>query len=79
MVFLLVQRVVRLVWSVSVLIRIPSTLGDRDIYMAQNKIRCFSHVHNWQTSGVAVMPTVGEFKGHLGMNAISRPLLMTEK
>ena len=33
----LVQRVVRLVWSVSVLIRIPSTLGDRDIYMAQNK------------------------------------------
>ena len=27
----------RLVWSVSVLIRIPSTLGDRDIYMAQNK------------------------------------------
>lgn len=35
--FSLVQRVVRLVWSVSVLIRIPSTLGDRDIYMAQNK------------------------------------------
>lgn len=25
------------IWSVSVLIRIPSTLGDRDIYMAQNK------------------------------------------
>lgn len=33
------------------------------------QIRCFSHVHNWQMSGVAVMPTVGEFKGHLGMNA----------
>lgn len=32
-------------------------------------IRCFSHVHNWQMSGVAVMPTVGEFKGHLGMDA----------
>lgn len=33
------------------------------------RIRCFSHVHNWQMSGVAVMPTVGEFKGHLGMDA----------
>ena len=32
-------------------------------------VRCFSHVHNWQMSGVAVMPTTGEFKGHLGMDA----------
>lgn len=32
-------------------------------------IRCFSHIHAWQMSGVAVMPTVGEFKGHLGMDA----------
>lgn len=32
-------------------------------------IRSFSHIHNWQMSGVAVMPTVGEFKGHLGMDA----------
>lgn len=32
-------------------------------------IRCFSHVHNWQMSGVAVMPAVGEFKGHLGSDA----------
>ena len=31
-------------------------------------IRCFSHIHNWQMSGVAVMPTVGEFKGHQGMD-----------
>lgn len=39
-------------------------------YLYDSKqIRCFSHVHNWQMSGVAVMPTVGEFKGHLGMNA----------
>jgi len=39
-------------------------------YMYGSKyIRCFSHIHNWQMSGVAVMPTVGEFKGHLGMNA----------
>lgn len=31
-------------------------------------IRCFSHIHAWQMSGVAVMPTVGEFKGHKGMD-----------
>lgn len=30
-------------------------------------IRCFSHIHNWQMSGVAVMPTVGN-KGNLGMD-----------
>lgn len=34
-----------------------------------SKIRCFSHIHNWQMSGVAVMPSVGECKGHLGMDA----------
>lgn len=33
------------------------------------RVRCFSHIHNWQMSGVAVMPTTGEFKGHLGMDA----------
>lgn len=32
------------------------------------KVRCFSHVHGWQISGIPVMPTVGEFKGHLGMD-----------
>lgn len=32
-------------------------------------VRCFSHVHAWQMSGIPVMPTVGEFKGHLGMDA----------
>lgn len=32
-------------------------------------IRCFSHVHAWQLSGIPVMPTVGEFKGNLGMEA----------
>jgi len=30
-------------------------------------IRCFSHVHAWQMSGIPVMPTTGKFKGHLGM------------
>ena len=39
-------------------------------YLYDSKqIRCFSHVHAWQLSGVAVMPTVGEFKGNLGMDA----------
>ncbi|TKG96617.1 glycoside hydrolase family 92 protein [Puteibacter caeruleilacunae] len=33
------------------------------------KVRCFSHVHAWQMSGIPVLPTVGEFKGHLGMDA----------
>lgn len=32
-------------------------------------VRCFSHIHAWQISGVPVMPTVGEMKGHLGMEA----------
>jgi predicted alpha-1,2-mannosidase len=31
-------------------------------------VRCFSHIHAWQMSGVAVMPTTGEFCGHLGMD-----------
>jgi len=32
-------------------------------------IRCFSHIHAWQMSGIAVMPTTGDFKGHQGMDA----------
>ncbi len=31
-------------------------------------VRCFSHVHAWQLSGIPVMPTTGIFKGHLGMD-----------
>lgn len=31
-----------------------------------DSIKCFSHVHDWQLSGVPVMPTIGDFKGHLG-------------
>ncbi len=33
-----------------------------------SKIRCFSHVHAWQLAGIAVLPTTGEFNGHLGMD-----------
>jgi len=32
-------------------------------------VRCISHIHAWQMSGIPVMPTVGEFKGYLGMEA----------
>ena len=31
-------------------------------------IRCFSHIHSWQMSGIPVMPTTGTMKGHLGFN-----------
>lgn len=31
-----------------------------------DSIKCFSHIHGWQLSGVPVMPTTGAFKGHLG-------------
>ncbi len=31
-----------------------------------DSIKCFSHLHGWQLSGVPVMPTVGRFQGHLG-------------
>ena len=29
-------------------------------------IRAFSHIHAWQLSGIPVLPTTGEFRGHLG-------------
>ncbi|WP_374048093.1 GH92 family glycosyl hydrolase [uncultured Parabacteroides sp.] len=45
-----------------------STWGSGYLYDSKY-IRCFSHIHAWQMSGVAVMPTVGEFKGHKGMDA----------
>ena len=32
----------------------------------QDTIRCFSHVHAWQLSAIPVLPTTGEFRGHLG-------------
>ena len=30
-------------------------------------IKCFSHIHAWEMSGVPVMPIVGKMTGHLGM------------
>jgi predicted alpha-1,2-mannosidase len=32
----------------------------------QDTIRSFSHIHAWQMSGIPVLPTTGEFQGHLG-------------
>ncbi|MBV6647476.1 MAG: GH92 family glycosyl hydrolase [Cyclobacteriaceae bacterium] len=32
-------------------------------------IRCLSHIHAWQMSGLAVMPMTGSMNGHLGMEA----------
>ncbi|SMC78585.1 GH92 family glycosyl hydrolase [Pedobacter nyackensis] len=32
-------------------------------------VRCFSHIHCWEISGVPVMPTTGTVKGHLGFEA----------
>lgn len=32
-------------------------------------IRCFSHIHCWQLSGIPVMPVTGEMNGHLGFEA----------
>ncbi len=39
-------------------------------YLYDSKaIRCFSHLHAWQLSGIPVMPLVGEMIGHQGMDA----------
>lgn len=31
------------------------------------EVRCFSHLHCWQLSGIPVMPTTGSITGHKGM------------
>lgn len=33
------------------------------------EVRCFSHIHCWQISGIPAMPTTGEVMGHKGMEA----------
>ena len=41
----------------------------RSGYLYKHKhIRCFSHIHAWQMSGVAVLPITGEMTGHKGMD-----------
>ena len=32
----------------------------------EDSIKCFSHIHAWQLSGIPVLPVTGEFNGHLG-------------
>ena len=39
-------------------------------YLYDSKyIRCFSHLHAWQMSGIPVMPGVGDIKAHKGFDA----------
>ena len=38
-----------------------------------DSIKCFSHIHDWQLSGIPVLPTTGEFKGHLGASVYGSP------
>jgi len=35
----------------------------------EDTIKCFSHIHCWEMSGIPVLPITGEFKGHLGPSA----------
>ncbi|MDR2039239.1 MAG: GH92 family glycosyl hydrolase [Bacteroidales bacterium] len=44
------------------------TWGGGYVY-GESHIRCFSHIHSWQMSGIPVMPTTGAMKGHLGFEA----------
>jgi predicted alpha-1,2-mannosidase len=39
----------------------------------KDSIKCFSHIHCWQLSGIPVLPTTGNFKGHLGSNHYGSP------
>lgn len=39
----------------------------------ETNVRCFSHIHCWQLSGVPVMPTTGQILGHEGMEAYKSP------
>ena len=32
----------------------------------EDTIRCFSHIHCWDLSGIPVLPTTGNFNGHFG-------------
>ncbi len=43
----------------------------------KDSIKCFSHVHGWQLSGIPVLPTTGDFKGHLGSNIYGSKFLHT--
>ncbi len=35
----------------------------------KDTIKCFSHIHCWELSGIPVLPTTGVFKGQLGPSA----------
>ena len=35
----------------------------------EDTIKCFSHIHCWEMSGIPVLPTTGKIKGQLGPSA----------
>ncbi|HEX5023643.1 MAG TPA: glycoside hydrolase domain-containing protein, partial [Agriterribacter sp.] len=35
----------------------------------EDSIKCFSHIHGWEISGIPVLPVTGTFKGHVGPSA----------
>jgi len=39
----------------------------------RDSIKVFSHIHGWQISGIPVLPTNGEFKGHMGPDRYGSP------
>ena len=45
--------------------RVEGTWGTGYRYHVDS-IRCFSHIHAWQLSGIPVLPVTGESKAHLG-------------
>lgn len=51
---------------------VTGSWGSGYLYDEHN-IRCFSHIHGWQISGIPVMPGVGAVQAHLGFDANKAP------
>ena len=41
----------------------PVGTWDSGYRYGSNRIRCFSHLHSWQLSGLPIMPTASRFQG----------------
>lgn len=39
----------------------------------KDSVKVFSHIHGWQISGIPVLPTNGEFRGHMGPEIYGSP------
>lgn len=42
-------------------------------------IKCFSHIHGWEISGIPVLPTTGVFKGQLGPDVYGSSYLHSQE